>query len=317
MRMTDFRQRVWTILVNNWSLKALAVLLAVLSFYAIRNAISFEVPYNVPVEVKVEKGIAVLEQNPRTVDVIFRGAQENLRHLDQHLIRAVVSAKLEGASSTVRLPLGPGDIEGAPGVRAIDLRPDFVMVALDREGAKTVPVLPPKVIGRPLAGDVTIEYEPRRVTIRGPERRLKDIDSVSTEPVDVDRRVESYTDEARVLAPGNGWVAEIEPRKVSVRVGIVTEFTTRELANRPVLAVTEPGAGVEVRFEPASVKVVLKGSAGDLANLSEDAVQAFVNCVGLEPAASYELPVQVHLPDGGTLRASVVPRSVKAVLRRR
>ena len=33
---------------------------------------------------------------------------------------------------------------------------------------------------------------------------------------------------------------------------------------------------------------------------------------GLDPAASYELPVQIHLPPGSSLHATAEPQSVKA-----
>ena len=61
------------------TLKLLAVLLGALTFYTIRGATSFEVPYNIPVQVKVGPGIAILDQSVRSVDVTFRGSQEDLR----------------------------------------------------------------------------------------------------------------------------------------------------------------------------------------------------------------------------------------------
>lgn len=298
--------------VRNLGLKLLAIALAALSFYAIRGAISFEVRYTIPVEVKVEKGIAILDQNPRQVDVTFRGSQENLGRLDQKYMRAVVRPRMTASGEPEFISITPGDIQGAPGVRVIRIRPEVVTVTFDREHTKLLPVVAPKTIGKPLIGTIDIEWEPRFVTIRGPRLRLRDTTSVSTEPVDVDGRVESFSKQVRVLSPGENWVSQIEPPDITVRVNIVTETSSRKMENVPVLAVTEPGKDITVQFDPAVVQVTLLGRAEEIDAITSNDIQVFVNCVGLQPGATYELPVQVHLPANSGADSSAQPQAVKA-----
>ena len=300
---------------TNWELKLLALLLGAMSFYAIRGTTSFEVPYNVPLEVKVEKGIAILDQDPLTVDVTFRGSQQDLSDLDQRRIRAVVTPRETDAAGSVTVPVTPGDVTGAAGVRVVKVRPNAVSLTFDRETEKKVAVRKPEILGRPLIGKAEAEYEPRFVTIRGPRRRLKDKESVSTEPVDVDGRVESFSKKVRVLPPGDAGVSQIEPAEVTVKVSIVTESVSREFEDVPVLAVIKPGRASDVYCEPAAVVVSLRGRAELLENLQPDSVTAFVDCTDLTVAATYELPVQVHLPPQVDVNAETVPKTVTVFLK--
>ena len=114
-------------LLNNWKLKILAVALATLSYYVIRGKTSIEVRYDVPLEIRVDEGIAVLDQDPRTVQVTFRGSQEDLRKLDQTLLKAGIVI-VEGLTNLrelrrdeiefIVLPLKIRGCDGSP-VRAI------------------------------------------------------------------------------------------------------------------------------------------------------------------------------------------------------
>lgn len=299
---------------RNWGLKVIAILLAALSFYIIRGAISFEVRYNIPVQVKVDEGVAILEQTPPSVDVTFRGSQDGLGRLDQKYMKAVVRPRLAAAGTPEHLKIGITDITGVSGVRVVDIRPNVVSVIFDRERTKLVPVITPRTIGRPLFGRVELDYAPRFVTIRGPELRLRDITSVSTAPVDVEGRVGSFTNQVRVLSPSTTWVLRVEPPEITVHANINRETSEHTVPDVKVLAITAPGSGVDIRFDPATVAVTLEGREEELANIADSSVQVFVNCVGLDPSATYELPVQIHLPPGTGVHATVEPQSVKATL---
>lgn len=294
-------------------IKLSALLLAVLSFYAIQGAISFEVSYDIPLDVKVEKGIAILAQDTRTVHVTFRGAQEDIRLLDQTQIRAVARPRV-GNAAGLRVPVGPRDIEGISGVRVVGVRPGSVNLTFDHEVEKKVAVAKPKTIGSPLIGKARIEYEPRFVTIRGPKQRLNDINVIDVEPIDVDGRVESFSKRVRALSPADTWISQIAPSEISVNVAIVTESAAREWTNITVLAVVQPGRPADVRFEPEKVNVSLQGMPETLENIADEAIKVFVDCSGLNDEATYELPARVHLPAGMDVAATVVPSVVKVVI---
>ncbi|MBN1558209.1 MAG: hypothetical protein JW951_08690 [Lentisphaerae bacterium] len=314
--MNNKLQRFGRALANNWGLKLLALLLAALSFFAIRGATSFEERYDVPVEVKVEPGIAILDQNPRTVEVAVRGSREDLARLDETDIRAVVRCKASDPAGSERVHIRSRDIEGVRGARIERIRPNIVMLTFDREAEKEVPVVKPKTVGQPLIGKAELSYEPKTVRIRGPMRRLT-IDEVYTEPVDVSGRIESFTREVRVLPPGDTWVSRIEPSRVTVQVNITARTVERTWDAVPVLALVRPGGAYRVDIEPPAVTVTVKGRAEIVETLAADAIQVYANIPEVDLNATYELPVTVHLPAGVDLQGTAEPPTVKVTLRRR
>lgn len=302
--------------VENWELKLLAVLLAALTFFAIRGATSFEERYDVPVEIKVEPGIAILDQNPRTVDVSVRGSREDLARLDEERMKIVLRCNATDPKGSERLVVGRRHLEGLEGVRVERIRPSIVMLTFDREAEKQVPVAKPKVTGQPLVGKIEIEYEPKFVTVRGPKRRLM-IEEVYTEPIDVAGKVESFTKTVRVVPPGDTWVSRIEPSQITVNVRITKRTVSRTWEQVPVLALVRPESVRRVELDPARVDLQLDGRAEVMDSITNEMVRVFVDCMELDPDAIYELPVVVHLPAGLDVKSTVVPDTVKVIVRRR
>lgn len=313
--MANAFEAIKSVFVKNWTLKALAILLGALSFYAIRGAISFEVPYTIPIEVQMGPGMAVLDKSITSVDVTFGGSQEDLRRLDQSQLKAVVKPRETNPGGSEMVMIRPEHIVGHGKVRVLAIRPSALTLSYDREAERDVIVLKPKTVGVPLMGRAELDYEPKAVKLRGPKRRLAHISAVSCEPVDVDGRVESFTRKVAVLSPGDAWVYQIEPREITVDVTIVTERISRTVTNVAVLAVTQPGAPACVDIEPRFVDVVLMGRSEVLEGIPRDAVRVYVNCIDLDAEASYELPVDVHLPSEVDVTTRVNPESVKVQLR--
>jgi YbbR domain-containing protein len=169
----------------------------------------------------------------------------------------------------------------------------------------------PRTLGKPLAGRAELDYDPKTVTIRGPARRLTEQQTVLTEPVDVDGRVESFVKRVRVISPSENWLTAIQPAEITVRVSIVAELASREFSDVPVLAVLPPGAVPSVRTTPERVRVTLRGRREELDSLAPEAVRVFVDLCGVETEGSYELPVNVHLPRGGDVSAGADPPTVR------
>jgi len=310
-------------LLDNRGLKLMALLLAVLTYYAVRTETGYEVDYEVPVQVKMERGIAILEQNPMAVRVRFRGSQEDLLRLDVRKLKAVVQPSAgDTESAEAEIPVRAGDIDGMQHVRPLRIEPPMVKLVFDREIGTIASVAKPKIVGTPLVGKAEVEFEPQSVRIRGPKRRLDELKRdgqvvVQTEPVDVDGRVKSFTKQIRVVPPGDTWVSQIEPSTVTAKVSIVSATLTRQWKDVPVLALSGPGAQSDVLFEPPAVSVTLEGSAEQLDRLTQNAMTVFVDCVALDQTGAYQLPVAVHIVDAPELRISVEPDSVKVVFGRR
>lgn len=309
--------RRWTAVAefftNNAGLKALAMVLAALTFYAIRDVTGFEIRFDVPLEVAVEPGVAILEKDTRSVEVTFRGSADDLRNLEQKQIKALIRPKAAALSGSENVPVSPRDIRGASGVTVVKIKPSTVTLTFDREARKVVQVVRPTTTGTPLIGHAELEYDPRVVTLRGPKQRLQGLEAVLTEPVDVDGRVESFTRTVRVLPPSDKWVSEIEPNEIVARVRIVTELVSHTWTDVRIMTAAKPGSGLSVRFVPPAVNVTLTGRPEVIDGLQSNTVSALVHLDEADRLTTNLFPVRVYLPPRSEVEVSIEPETVMAV----
>ena len=303
-------------LLRHKRVKILSLGLAVISWYAIRDATSFEVVMrDVRLEIQVPDGMAIQNQSATSVDVTFRGSQEDTRLIDPARLRAVVDLRAASAGST-ELQIGPRIVEGVRGVRAVDVKPNRLRVSLDRESEKLMSVKG-MWTGKPLLGQVeSVTCDPPIVRVRGPARKLDATEMVYTSPVDVDGRIESFAKRSPVLPPSDTWGVRIEPPEVQLKIRIVQKSAEREWDNVPVMAMVPPGLSVNAVFRPSQVSVMASGRSEVLAAISDEQVKAVANCSGLAVPGEYEVPVSVSLPTEAGVTAVTDPETIKVILRK-
>ena len=302
-------------LLHNSGIKILALLAAVVSWLAIQETISFEVVLpDIPLEIHVAEGWAILHQSEHTVRVTFKGSQNDIGQMDPKQIKAIVDLRTNSIAGSGKIVVPLSAIKAPRNVRPIRVEPSRVQVSLDREQEKKVPVQS-RAVGKPFAGEVeALICEPAVVTLRGPAQQLQQTEWVYTESVDVEGRVEGFTKRCRVLMPSDTWTPVIEPPEVQVSVMISARTETVEWDNVPVLVVGQPQALWTVDVLPSRVRVVLTGSPETLEDLQALAPKAFVECLELDPSLIYDLPVQVFLPLGKAVSATVEPHTVRVVV---
>lgn len=300
---------------HNIGLKVVSLLLAVVSWYAIRETISFEVGIrDIPLEIKVGEGWAVLDQSDDSVYVTFRGSQEDIRLIDQKQVKAVVDLSTNSVVGPKNASITPGDIKGIRAVRAVRVKPDHVRLSLDRESEKQVSVKS-RAVGKPFYGEVEqLICEPAVVLLRGPASRLARTDWVYTDVVDVDNRVQSFTKRCHVLPPSNMQPYQIEPSDVLVNVVITEKSENLEWKDIPVSAIVKPGFMIKTEIMPARVNVRVTGRAETLGNMTNVIPKVFVDCIDLDPSLTYDLPVNIYLPAGKDVSAVAEPAFVHIVM---
>jgi YbbR domain-containing protein len=300
------------LLLDNKRIKLLSLLMAVLSWHMIRDSISLEVVIpDIRLQIRAREGTAVLNQSAATVDVTFRGSQEDVQRLDPRRIQAVVELPDDGAAMPSEIEITPAIIRGVRGARAVAVHPTRIHVALDRQDQKRLPVKA-RTVGVPLFGAVeSVVCEPGSVILRGPAARLRTTEAVYTQPVDVDGRVESFSRHAAIQAPGDNWVAEMDPAEVQVKVTIVTRTGGKEWKAMPVKAVVDPGQAVTIDIEPSAVDVVVTGRSNVLAQAETGQLCVFANCSGLSAPGTYTVPVRVY---AGSAEAFARPDQVSVTL---
>ena len=221
--------------VRNKRLKALSFVLAILTWYIIQDTISFELEIpDVRLKIEVRQGMAILNQSVATVDVTLRGSQEDIQILDPRRLQAVVELTQDSDPSPMVIQLTPAMIRGVRGARAVAVHPSSITVTLDRQAEKRVPVKG-RTSGTPLFGEVDkVTCEPSTVLLRGPAAKLQTTESVYTQPVEVDGRVESFVRRSAIQAPGDNWVVQMDPSDVQVTVSITGNSAGRQWKNESV-----------------------------------------------------------------------------------
>ncbi|MEI6564829.1 MAG: CdaR family protein [bacterium] len=302
------------LLVHNKRLKALSVLLGILTWYIIQDTISFELEIpDVRLQIEVQDGMAILNQSASTVDVTFRGSQEDIQMLDPRRLQAVVELTRETAGLSQEVILTPGMIKGVRGVRAVAVHPERILVKLDRQDEKRVPVKG-RITGSPLFGQVeSISCDPSTILLLGPAQKLKTTECVYTQPVDVDGRVESFVRRTAVQAPGDNWVAHMEPADVQVKITIAGKSTGQLWKNIPVSAIVDPGRLLVMDLDPPSVDVITTGRLETSAVADKLQIRAFADCIGLTVPGVYTVPIRVHVT--GDVTALARPEVVKVTVR--
>lgn len=181
-------------LSENWILKVLSLVFALVLWFFVMGERKLEVGYAVPLELKsVPEGMIVTNEVPRLVDVRISGPRTLLMNLSPSDINISVDLKdlQPGLTSFKRLE---ERLNIPSGLKVTRLSPSFVDVKLERIKEKTVPVKV-NLAGTPAEGVRVAEVRasPSHVVVEGAESELKDVHETLTENVDVEGARESFT----------------------------------------------------------------------------------------------------------------------------
>jgi YbbR domain-containing protein len=272
-------------------LKVVAVALAGLLWLIVAGDHLVERSIRVPLEFRnIPTELEIVGDPPTTVDVRLRGSSSQLARLEPREVVAVLD--LGGArpgsrmfhlrNDAVRTPYGVDVAQVVPGTLAVDL---------EKSGRRTVPVSP-ALDGEPAPGFVIgkVTVDPPTVEVAGPESRLKQLTSATTEPVAVDGRKEKFSDQITVGVTDSA-VRLVQAQNARVTVEILPAPVERELAGVPI-RMRNLAQGLSATVQPTLTRVTVRGRREALGDLRAGSIEAFVDLAGLAPGR-YNLRVQV------------------------
>lgn len=112
----------------------------------------------------------------------------------------------------------------------------------------------------------SIKVIPNSITISGPSVILKDINSIATELISLDKIEKSISETAKIASP-NAEIASIKPNKVEVKWK-VAEFSQGKFT-LPVEIINQP-PDLEMKLVPNNVTVSFDVSVNEFAKISKD-----------------------------------------------
>jgi YbbR domain-containing protein len=205
------------------------------------------------------------------------------------------------------------EVNAPYGIEVAQVMPPTLSLTVERSVRRTVPIVPATdgdpapgfVVGRMLA-------EPSTVEIVGPESRVREVTSATTEPLEIDGRSDRVRDVVTV-GVADPSVRLTQPVSATVVVEIVPAPVEREVAGVPVHW-RNLGAGLSSpRIVPEVAQVTIRGLRAALAAVTPDGIDAFVDLTGLGPGR-YNLKVQVDPSQEfgvGTVTPAVVSVTIK------
>lgn len=271
--------------IDNLALKALSLGLALLLWVAIAGEKSSEMGLTVQLEMQnFPKDLELTGEPVNQVEVRLRASPGIIQRLGPGDVAAQID--LTGAAEGERfVPLTAETIRVPFGVTVVKVTPAILTLALEHTLQKDVPVRP-RLLGSPAEGFEVAEIVARPATVRvaGPRSRVRDVESVFTEPLAI---AGARGDVAERLALGveDPVLRILEVARVEVIARIRERLVTLRLAELPL--VVRGGQGVT---RPARVEVLLEGPASVLARAQPDQVRPYVTAgTGVDALVAVDL----------------------------
>ncbi len=216
-----------TSLLENWVLKVLSLVFALVLWFFVMGERKLERGYNGPLELKnLPVGLMVANEVPSLVDVRISGPRTLLVNLGPTELSIVVDLKgLKPGVTTFRRLEERVNLPG--GLRVTRLSPSFVDVKLERVKTREVPVKV-ALVGEPAAGYRVgrVLATPLRVHVEGAEGEIKDVREIGTEEVSVEGHREGFTLVVPLTYTGK-YSRIIDDPSVEIAVEIVKEPSGR------------------------------------------------------------------------------------------
>lgn len=189
--MRDFLRKY---IFNNLWLKLVAIVLAVLLWWAIAHDPTVEAVITAPLEFHhAPENLEMSVEGATQVEVRVRGPERTVRRLTPADVQAIVD--LSGARAGERtFDLTAKQVHLPDGVEVVQVEPSQVRLTFDRSATRTVEVRP-RVIGSLVTGYhiANVTADPGTINIVGPARRVDDAGEAITDPVDATGVVGSAT----------------------------------------------------------------------------------------------------------------------------
>lgn len=185
---------VFKLVTENWTLKLISLIFALLLWMFIMGERRLEVGYLVPLELQnIPQNLMVANEVPSLVDVRVSGPRTLLMKVSPNDISIIVdlSDLKPGLTTFKRLE---ERLNLPNGLRVTRLSPSFIDLKLERIKQKEVPVKI-TLAGEPLPGYQVgrIKAVPNRIVVEGGETELKGVSEVTTEKVDLDGVNEGFS----------------------------------------------------------------------------------------------------------------------------
>lgn len=205
-------------ITNNWHLKIVSLVLAVMLWMAVANQASSEIGLEVPLEYRnIPRRLEITGDMTNTVQVRLRGSSSLIKDINAKDVSTTIDlGKMMPGEKIV--PLSPQNVQAPFGAEVTRVNPSSVRFNLERTVTKTIPVVPTYQL--PDGYEIgKVEVRPPEVQIEGPESRVDTLTSIATVAIRVDRR-QSRVEQTADLDVPDPQIRLLHPSPVNVRAEV-------------------------------------------------------------------------------------------------
>ncbi|MFZ5586048.1 MAG: YbbR-like domain-containing protein [Thermodesulfobacteriota bacterium] len=211
------------LIAKNWSLKLLALAIAVAMWLYVAGQEKSEISVRVPVEItNIPAELLVVDAVVGDVDVRLFGPRSLVRRLAaERLVKPVNLAGLGPGEHVVQVL--PEDLKLPPGVTVVRLTPSRFTITLAKRVTREVQVRP-VFTNRPADGLEVAEvvFKPEKVAVTGRQEDLGDLDWIWTAPIDLSGRKDNFSLSVRLRLPP-GRTVRVNAMEVEAQVRLRPE----------------------------------------------------------------------------------------------
>lgn len=257
-------------------LKLWSFILALILWYAIQGERVIEAFIEVPVEIKNRpQRLIVANDVADKIRLTVRGTQSRINQLRAETPEPYLIDLRNSAPGNILFKVFTFDFKMPEGVAITRIHPTQLMVLLERQQSRRLPVLPQ--FSGALENGFSVEatsVEPPSVTVNGPESELAQLQGVPTQPIALDgvRRDIAGTYEVEIADDAVSSV-DGDPH-VTVRVKIAEHPLSEQLEQVPIEL---RGAPSRADIYPRVATLMIRGPAGTINDFKKQPPRLYVD----------------------------------------
>jgi YbbR domain-containing protein len=258
----------------------------------------FKIPV-IPLHLKAGVTCLCAAEPPQPIIIHVKGPAAAIAKLPS--LKLTYDLNLKGVDIGYHvIPVSKDCVKLPEGISIVAMDPPQIHIRLDEEIEKELPV---KIVckgnpapGYTITGTVTT---PDRILLKGPKQILKNIQYISTVPIDVTAVSASFKKEAPLAILENVNVVALSS-PIIAQIDVEEQIITRTVKD---IAVQGRDTSHDFKISPLHITIRLKGPANTLSKLSfKDDLNVYIDLAGLQPGvfvrrATIELPAEITLVD--------------------
>lgn len=296
--------------MHRWHIKVFSFLLALVLFWFHRVSTLDERFFSVPLDVEMGGEFIPSQDYPSHVSITLRGTAEDIYSVVEEDFVARADFTGNETEGKFREPVvieKKGTALLYPNVE-VRVEPGDVVISQESKITRTLPV-DPTLTGFPSLGYDLSQYfvSPSSVTVIGPRSVLEDLESLSTETIDLSGKYEDFNVSSRLKYPSEsvyfpgGDVIEFR--------GVITEaLLVKTVANIDVTLLNLSSA-LRLSESPPRGSVTVQGNQGQIESLDRGGVLLFADCAHITEPGQYTIPVLPRMTGDAAL-LNWLPREI-------